>query len=165
MTSLILGIDPDMGGALAWINESDGALVELIDMPVLQLKSKRELDVCQIATLIDCWGPRTGYAFIEKSGMRPGQGVYGTWVTAHNYGALVGVLRANFLLVREVAPTTWKKGMKVSSDKGEARKEASQHWPKEAGRFARVKDHGRAEAALIALYGRRRLFSREGVAA
>lgn len=157
MTALVLGIDPDMGGALAFLSRDTGALVELLDMPILQLRNKRELDVCQLAVLVDSWAPKVGEAFVEKSMMRPGQGVGATWVTAFNYGAIVGVLRAQFLRVHEVAPATWKRAMKVTSDKDEARKEASLKWPADCQRWVRVKDHGRAEAALIAAYGRRDL--------
>jgi hypothetical protein len=38
-------------------------------------------------------------------------------------------------------------------------------WPNDAKLFARVKDHGRAEAALIALWGVRSGAAKEGLAA
>ena len=41
----------------------------------------------------------------------------------------------------------------MSRDKGVSRSVAIQRFPKNAADFARVMDDGRAEAALIALYG------------
>jgi|SRR3954471_8430692 hypothetical protein len=152
---LILGVDPDLGGALAWVDGETGALVELIDMPVLELKGKRLLDVSQLAVILDARAAATASAVIEKSQMRPGQGAVQTRTTAFNYGALVGLIRAQFIRLDEVAPVTWKRAMKVTADKDEARQIASLRWPVECGRWALKKNHGRAEAALLAAYGLR----------
>jgi hypothetical protein len=54
----------------------------------------------------------------------------------------------------EVDPSAWKKTMRLSTDKNASRALASQYFPDCADQWARVKDDGRAEAALIALYGK-----------
>ena len=54
-------------------------------------------------------------------------------------------------------PASWKKHFKLSKDKGVSRATASQRFPQNAELFKRVKDDGRAEAALIALYGYEKL--------
>jgi crossover junction endodeoxyribonuclease RuvC len=56
-----------------------------------------------------------------------------------------------------VIPQTWKKALGVPADKNAARARACQLFPNMASKFARVKDDGRAEAALIALFGYRDL--------
>ena len=59
--------------------------------------------------------------------------------------------------VHYVTPAVLKKHFKLSRDKGVSRSRASQRSPEAADRFTRVKDEGRAEAALIALYGAERI--------
>jgi crossover junction endodeoxyribonuclease RuvC len=51
-------------------------------------------------------------------------------------------------------PACWKRAVGLSLDsKDAARAEAIRRWPGKAAIFARVKDDGRAEAALIAAAG------------
>ena len=54
-----------------------------------------------------------------------------------------------------MTPPSWKRlvGIPPGRDgaKDAARSEAARRWPDKAGLFARVKDDGRAEAALIAV--------------
>jgi crossover junction endodeoxyribonuclease RuvC len=52
-----------------------------------------------------------------------------------------------------VSPAQWKRAMHLTSDKEQSRARALETFPVCAHHFARKKDHGRAEAALIALYG------------
>lgn len=49
-----------------------------------------------------------------------------------------------------VSPAKWKRDLRLSADKGASRRRAIELWPSWAELFARVKDDGRAEAALIA---------------
>ena len=57
--------------------------------------------------------------------------------------------------VERVAPQVWKKALRLNQGKDAARALAARMWTAKAGLFARVKDDGRSEAALIAEYGRR----------
>jgi crossover junction endodeoxyribonuclease RuvC len=157
VTALILGIDPDLHGALALINRDTGVLVDVLDVPLLELKGKSELDVSQLAATLDDLAKSIGEAWIEKAGPRPVQGVIGAFGTGYHYGVLVGLVRAQFIRLTAVAPATWKRAMRVTSDKDEARKEASLMFPAECRRWGLKKHHGRAEAALIAAYGRRQV--------
>jgi crossover junction endodeoxyribonuclease RuvC len=52
-----------------------------------------------------------------------------------------------------VSPAVWKKHFKLPADKEASRALALPLFPATAEHFARKKDHGRAEAALIARYG------------
>jgi hypothetical protein len=60
-----------------------------------------------------------------------------------------------------VPPATWKKAMRLKGGKDESREAAMRLWPASAGLFARVKDNDRAEAALIAEWGRNNLLGEE----
>jgi hypothetical protein len=68
------------------------------------------------------------------------------------YGALRTVVALCNIPYRLVTPGKWKNHFGLDSDKEKSRALAIQFWPG-CGHFARKKDHGRAEAALIARYG------------
>ena len=53
------------------------------------------------------------------------------------------------------SPAAWKRAVGLSlASKDASRSEAIRRWPAHAACFARVKDDGRAEAALIAVAAR-----------
>jgi crossover junction endodeoxyribonuclease RuvC len=63
-------------------------------------------------------------------------------------------------------PPVWKRAVGIGPGKAGAkdmaRSEAIRRWPDMAGLFARAKDDGRAEAALIAVAGLKRAGPHEG---
>ena len=124
-------------------------------MPTLILaragKSKREVDAHVLADWIEC--ERPGHALIENVGAMPGQGVSSVFAFGKGYGVIIGVLCALQIPVTFVSPQRWKKALAVPAAKDGARARASQLLPSAASNWSRVKDDGRAEAALIALYG------------
>jgi crossover junction endodeoxyribonuclease RuvC len=67
-------------------------------------------------------------------------------------------LAAHQVPVQYVTPAKWKKYFGLSKNKGSSRGLAIQRFPQVSDKFSRVKDDGRAEAALIALYGKENLF-------
>jgi crossover junction endodeoxyribonuclease RuvC len=160
-TSAILGIDPGLDGALAFLR-SDGGL-EIFDMPVHRLqrggKAKREIDLYELARIVDAHGPITR-AFVELVGAMPGQGVSSTFQFGRSLGIVEGVLSAGFIPTDYVAPRRWRTTMGVRDGKDGSRARASALMPSCVGLWTRVKDDGRAEAVLIALYGQR-LIARE----
>ena len=160
-TSVILGIDPGIDGALAFLR-SDGGL-EICDMPVHRLKrggkAKREIDRYELARIVDAQGPITR-AFIELVGAMPGQGVTSTFQFGRSLGIVEGVIAAGFIPTDYVAPRRWRAAMAVRDGKDGSRARASALMPSCASLWSRVKDDGRAEAVLIALYGQR-LMARE----
>jgi hypothetical protein len=69
-------------------------------------------------------------------------------------GIVEGVLAACGVPAVHIAPAAWKRAVGLSlASKDAARSEALRRWPGHAALFARVKDDGRAEAALIAVAG------------
>lgn len=104
-------------------------------------------------TLLMNWRFHEVHAILERQQAMPRQGVSSTFKLGQAYGEIRGVLTALGFRFVEVRPTVWKRGMGVSSDKESSRAMAQQLWP-EVG-FARVKDHNKAEAYLLAEYGRR----------
>ena len=155
MRDLILGVDPGLDGALALIDLHNGDLVDVFDMPVLQLKAKRELDEYGLARIIDQHAALLTDAWIERVWSMPGEGVVQAFAFGAAYGQLRGVICANFIPLHDVVPTVWKRAVGVAGDKDESRKAASIQWPDQTGRWPAKKHHGRADASLIAAYGRR----------
>lgn len=166
---IILGIDPGLSGALALYRPASGALT-LFDIPTLEAgkgkSKKRVLDRFALSRLVDDVHGE-GFiteAFIEDLGVRQGQSAVSTATTAVNYGFLLGVLTAHFVPVSTVAASTWKKAMKVSEAKDSSIARASELLPRHADKFRGPKGgllDGRAEAALIAVYGARTLAMKE----
>jgi crossover junction endodeoxyribonuclease RuvC len=68
-------------------------------------------------------------------------------------GVVEGALAGLGVPYTDVPPATWIKAMGVRGGKDGARNRAMELWPKQAELFKRVKDDGRADAALIAAYG------------
>jgi len=151
VSSLILGADPGKRGALALV-DLDGHLIDVIDMP----DATGSALGAHIRDFIEDHGPHhVQAAWVEKVGSMPGQGHMNVFTFGAGYGALLGALGALRIPVELRTPNVWKKAMRCSADKGSSRQAATQLWPDHARSFARVKDDGRAEACLIAEYGRR----------
>ena len=149
---MILGIDPGKSGAVAVLGH-DGALVAVHDMPIVgPIVSAVLLDELvhdYVDPLHD--GP-SGTAVIEDVHAMPKQGVTSSFSFGRSLGVAEGVLAGNGYSLRYVSPAKWKKALGLTSDKGVSRRRAIEVWPNRASWFARVKDDGRAEAALIALW-------------
>ena len=71
------------------------------------------------------------------------------------YGSILGVIGALAIPVRHVSPAKWKKALGLNNDGETSRARAIETWPTQAELFARKRDHNRAEAGLLALYGLR----------
>ena len=155
MSALVIGIDPGLAGALALLT-SDGVLLDLDDMPVLAdgAAGRRAINAPLLAARVRAWG--AGQAFCELVGPRPGEGAVGAFGFGRSRGIIEGTLGALSIPVDMLAPAWWKRriGIPPGADKKDvARSEAIRRWPAMAGQFARKKDDGRAEAALIAIAG------------
>lgn len=150
---IIFGIDPGFSGAMAELHTGSGQLY-IHDMPTVPgQKGKTDLNMHAIYDTLDA-GEAGAIVWLEKVGARPGQGVSSMFRFGQQLGALEMACAGHGHQLRWVTPATWKKHYGLSADKGAARSVAMQRFPQQAQLFARVKDDGRAEAALIALYGK-----------
>jgi len=148
----IIGIDPGIAGALALIGH-DGDLIEVADMPVLRDGSggRAAVNAPLLAELLARWHGRK--AVCEFVSARPKEGAVGAFSFGRSRGVIEGACAALALPIRFLTPSQWKRlvGLPAGRDgaKDAARSEAVRRWPDKAGLFARIKDDGRAEAALI----------------
>jgi hypothetical protein len=143
----ILGIDPGLSGAIAFFFPAAPDRVAAEDMPVVA----GEVDAATLAARILQMGP--AFAVVERVASMPKQGVASTFKFGASYGAVRGVLTALQIRTHLVAPALWKKHFKLDSDKEKARALALRLFAASPEHFSRKKDHGRAEAALLAVYG------------
>lgn len=156
----ILGVDPGLSGGWALIDET-GKIISVSNFPTKQVKKSgklsTQLDGHQLAFEFDCAAPTV--AFVENVSSRPRQA--GQFQFGINAGMVHGIIYALGIDMHLVAPASWKGvvGLKRGEEdtkremKTQARAMAATLFPAHAKSFARVKDDGVAEAALIALYG------------
>jgi len=157
---IIVGIDPGLKGAIAFIGKKK---VKVIPVPTLKMtKTKNMLDENGIRDYLYNYKTKIEHVFIEKAQAMPKQG----GVSMFNYGTGWGILRGIccglFLPYTLVHPKTWKKVICKDTPKS---KEASiivakRLWPKinllPTPRSKKDSD-GLADAMCIGEYGRRLL--------
>lgn len=161
---ILLGIDPGFSGALAAVDSSTRQLVGLIDMPTINVvrggSRKPEINPHAISSFVS--EHNCSLAYLEQVQSRPGQGLSSTFRFGEGFGLVQGVLAMLGVPVTKITPQTWIKAMRVvapatstadSSRKDASRARAMELFPGHAHLFAAKSHDGRAEAALIALYG------------
>lgn len=155
---IVAGIDPGKSGAMA-IVYPDGA-VHFFDVPMNKVRGKAKpawglwwrswhgaLDFAGVDLIV-----------IEDVGARPGQGVTSMFTFGRTLGFVHAVAAASGASMQNVTPAIWKGKLGLlNSSKGASRELCGNLYPKSIKDLARVKDDGRAEAALIAHYGRKYL--------
>lgn len=142
----IMGIDPGASGAVSFYFPEAPELITVEDTPVVDGST----DYTTLARRIGEMAPDV--AFVEHVGSMPGQGVASTFKFGASFGIALGIIAALKIPLHLVRPQKWKKHFGLSSDKERSRALALRLWPS-SDAFARKKDEGRAEAALIARYG------------
>lgn len=157
---IILGIDPGASGALAWVETGAGVrprLLAVADAPTLQVKSgnsmKTRIDLPGLVALVGTVGAihPPDLAVIETVGSRPGEGVGSVFAFGYATGLATGVVAGVCdVPVEQITPQVWRRFARVTGDKDDARQKAMEYFSDQANHFKRKKDHGRADAALIA---------------
>jgi hypothetical protein len=145
--TVLMGIDPGVSGAVAFYFPMVPSRIAVDDVPV----AGGEINVHELARLIRIHRPTM--AIIERVNAMPGQGVASSFNFGRSYGDVRGVIGACDVPMHLVTPQKWKKHFGLSADKEESRLRAIRLFPSVADSFKLKKHDGRAEAALIALYG------------
>lgn len=154
---IVAGIDPGLHGAVA-ILDHDGSLLTVFDLPTVEeIHGKGTRSRIAPALLQDelIGDVRISVAYIEHVSSSPQMGVTSAFRMGEAFGSVLAVLQCCGVRTELVRPQVWKKAMGLTSDKDVARGRAIEMFPSQSDLFRRVKDHDRAEAALIAEYGRR----------
>ena len=151
---IYIGIDPGLSGAIAFLDVEKGVL-SISDMPTLEVKrnnkAKKEVSPIGVAIFLGKT-PRQSRAVLERVGAMPGQGVTSVFSFGRSVGIIEGVLATMLIPVDIVTPQAWQKAAGVRGGKDGSRLRACELFPNYAELFARKKDDGRADAALMAWY-------------
>ena len=145
----VWGIDPGLNGAIALFDMMEGHL-EVFDMPIMEIKKKRQVNPQLLTDILE---QHNAPVFIEQVGARPGQGVSSMFNFGKSYGICLGVSAGLKLPTTTITPLVWQRALKVEKGKDGNRLRATQIFPNFSSLFARKKDDGRADAALLAYYG------------
>lgn len=147
----VIGIDPGVSGALAFVSASE---VVCHDMPTIEIRGKRHVCPSGLRAILSAASSyyETGISAVVLEHV---QGVQGTGATSafsfgRSFGVVEGVVAGLALPLTLVRPQKWTKDLNLSRDKGAHRQAAINLFPLHADLFARVKDDGRADAALLA---------------
>jgi len=158
MKPIILGIDPGLYGALAFVELVGGTpRVEVFDMPIVAKQvnniSRSRIDKHALADIIANRIHTLRCVVIEDVHALPKDGPVQAFTFGYGLGLLHGICQVYDLSVVNVPPHAWKSKYRLNSDKHKSRAVASRFFPHNASIWSRAKDDGRAEAALLGLLG------------
>lgn len=163
---MIVGIDPGLTGAVAFISfDAPPLVLGVRDTPSFLLNGKRrEYDVPGLLRMFTSGigvTHRIDHVFVEKQGTRPEQGVASVFKIGLGMGLWEGILAAFGIPYTIVPPQVWQREMYQGAVNAEGKERslliASRLWPHIEIPKTR---HDRADALLIAEYGRRVLSGR-----
>ncbi|GJE44842.1 hypothetical protein [Methylobacterium soli] len=145
----ILAIDPGLTGAVAFYFPSEPGRVVVEDMPVVD----GEVEPASLIRRIRQMSPTV--AIVERVGPMPRDGAVQAFRFGSAYAAAKVAVAACEVPYHLVTPASWKKTYRLAGGpegKEQSRALALQMFPASSALFTRKKDHGRAEAALLARY-------------
>lgn len=160
---IVIGVDVGVTGAIASIDDN-GEVVYLADLPIASHGNSKWVDGGRLLTMLFAARRRDRPArvYVEHIHGTPKMGVTTSHSLGLTLGSVLGVLQIAQLPLELIAPAKWKRGLTLimprASDgekKAASLERARQLFPR--ADLARVKDHGRAEALLIAHYAQRHL--------
>lgn len=155
MKRITLGIDPGLQGAVASL--IDGEAGPMLDMPTMQGGTWNEVDAASLSAwirLIRAQNPDAIVgACLEKVGARPGDGGTSAFRFGEGFGKVKAVLEVAGIPYSLAIPAVWKRrfGL-IGTDKDASRQLAITRFPEAHQHLLRKKDHGRADALLLALW-------------
>lgn len=153
----VIGIDPGVDGAMALWDR--GQVRAVMDLPV----EGGEIDGWALWSqlcLLNAQEPIT-MVFLEETNAMPKIGSKGNYSQGLSRGIIVTAVKIAAVPLTRVKPAVWKRKAGLGTDKADSLKLAKELWPDLNGMFARVKDHNRAEAGLIARFGAYTLIHQE----
>jgi crossover junction endodeoxyribonuclease RuvC len=168
-----VGIDPGLTGAVCIMESAQK--IRFRDTPTLEVKVgkslKNQMDAHSCASILEELQHEHGqelFVTIEKVAPMPSfnrdgveerrtMGVTSAFNFGMGFGMWIGICAALDIPYQLVHPRTWKASMlsDMGKEKDASRIKAMQLFPWTAKDLARKKDHGRADALLLAAYGSR----------
>lgn len=151
-----LGIDPGMGGGMAYMKE-DGDVIDVLDMP------RTEYDIFNSMLKFNTYSDREKHSppkgLIERVHSMPGQGIASAWKFSGNYHGCRMAMICTGISFDEVNPLQWQASLSIPKrgktetkvqHKNKLKAKAQQLFPTVKVTLAN------ADALLIAEYARRK---------
>ena len=161
---------PGGGGAMAMLAYGGDRLArcDVLDLPLLRPgagpsaslhRGRRapELDLARLAALLGA-AVTPAAAFVERPRPPAGHDAARIFASGRAHGAAIGVLAGLGITARAVSRAAWRRDLGLGGRGGDAeaiRARAEALFPARAARWQRGRDIVRAEAALLAAWGRR----------
>lgn len=153
--SLIVGIDPGISGAIAFVKSGAvSSYVAVYDLPTKTDKAgKNRIDLEDFAFLISTYSQDIILSLVEEVGQIGTKAdPFSSFVFGFATGGVHGVLASFSVRIETVKPNVWKAALGLDSDKEKSIQKALKLFPEAASKLTRKKDHGRAEALLLAYF-------------
>jgi len=155
---ILLGLDPGLTGALAAI-DSDGQIVALHDLPILRDGKLAFVDAPELVShMTAARAGRPARILVERVSAMPRQGVASSFQFGVGFGSLLAACRFLAMPLELVTPAVWKRALGLPADKRASLDRARMLFP--TAELHLAKHDGRAEALLLAEYGRRQIAAR-----
>ena len=155
MLQTILGIDPGFYGAFCFYNPYKAEVKLIEDMPIRYVKKRKHIDIDVLINIIEPRKQHVMGVVLEQVGPMPRDGAVSAFRFGEGFGILQAVLKYNKFKMLTPRPNIWKPIMEVTAEKESSRLKAIELVDDETAMkyFSRKKDHNRAEATLLAIYG------------
>jgi len=144
----IIGIDPGVNGAIAWINDGKPCVEKMPDTLQDLWELIQDIRRCEMAT------PRFPnehgcHAYLEQVHSSPQMGVKSAFTFGNGFGHLEMALTAAGIPFARIRPQVWQKelGCLTKGDKNVSKRKAQELFP------SMKVTHATADALLIAKYG------------
>jgi crossover junction endodeoxyribonuclease RuvC len=165
MNALIIGIDPGINGAVAFVEvDKAGTIINitLISTPSIQrVNAKGKAIACpelvkRIRTVLKKYQASDipKHAFLESVHSMTRQGVSSSFSFGKAVGIVEGIFSAFDIPITLVTPQKWKKHFGLlKQEKDDSRKYVINNYPELTDQLSLKKHVDKAEAFLIAMYG------------
>lgn len=145
---IIAGVDPGLSGAVTVINDFTDC--EAMDMPAHGVDKLKRVNAPRLAEFLQ--SRDVEFAVVEEVNANPKFGCLNNFRFGGAFFDILAVLDMLSIPFTTVKPAAWKKAMGVTADKLTSRRKATELLPNAYRQFELVKDSGKAEAALLALW-------------
>jgi len=161
----ILGIDPGFFGSLVVVDVTESKIVTYLDMPLCERHSlmkkengRSDINIKVVCEFIKSVSSHVDAAVIERVNASPNMGVVSAFRFGEGFGVLCGALvYAGIQNVVMAYPNVWKADLGLDRSKKKSLAMAIEIFKQDKSLFKLSKFDGRAEAALLAWFGRKAL--------
>lgn len=152
--AVVMGVDPGVTGAVVVVGNAVVMAHRLIPTRAGPGGRKR-IDARALHDIVGELIAECGVTLIviEEPSALPKQGVASSFGFGRSLGICEGVAVGMNVRLEMVAPSTWKRQLRVPADKKQARARAGDLLPAFRHLWAKASEDGIAEAAMLALWG------------